>query len=429
MSVRGNATFNPRVVLGMVLFGALAFVAMLWFISAGDTGPGEGGSSDHAAARGLNGYAALAKLLEEDGHAVTLARNVGAHDTADLLILTPPHFTDAAELQAILDARRYSGPTLVILPKWYASEVPAGLGSPGKQGWVTLNPGSPPSWPLDFAEPYRFEIESNQVKGLAPHWNGLGYSGALPAPKNSVRIGESDLMPLVSDSSGRPLAGYVVDNGWYPVLDDAAGRTATNTDELDSERWGVVFVAEPDLLNNYGMADRTRADLARDLVRVAMEGEDLGVTFDLTLNGIGQTQNLLTLAFTPPFLAATLCLLIAMLVVGWRAFRRFGPPVEENREIDFGKERLVANSAGFIQRTGRIHLLAAPFAALVAGRVATLLRLRGADDADIDEALRRRGHDGQAFSAAAAQLRSARSRPELLRGARALKDIERNLTQ
>lgn len=429
MSVRGNATFNPRTVLGLVLFGALTFLAMLWFISAGETGRGENCSSDHAAARGLNGYAALARLLEKDGHAVTLARNVGAHDTADLLILTPPHFTDAGELQAILDARRYSGPTLVILPKWYASEVPAGLGSPGKKGWVTLFPGGPPAWPMEFDEPYRFEVEQEQLKGAAPHWRGLGYAGALPEPKSSVRIMDSDLMPLVSDHSGRPLAGYVIDNGYYPVLDEASGRTALNDNELDSDRWAVVFVAEPDLLNNYGMADRTRADLARHLVRLAMEGEDLGVTFDLTLNGIGQTQNLLTLAFTTPFLAATLCLLIAMLVVGWRAFRRFGPPVEEEREIDFGKERLVANSAGFIQRTGRIHLLAAPFAALVAARVAALLRLRGADEAEIDDALRRRGHDGPTFSAAAGQLRSARSRPELLRGARALKDIERNLTQ
>lgn len=424
-----TSAFNPRVVLGIVLFGALIFLAMLWLIGTGQTGRGDNDGGAHAAARGLNGYAALAALLEQDGLGVTLARNTGAHDTPDLLVLTPPHFSDPEELQAIIDARRYSGPTLVILPKWYATPANAGPSLTGKRGWVRLNSGSPPSWPLDFEEPYRFEVEMDEVRGAAPHWRGLGHAGALPAPKTVTRIGQSDLVPLVRDRSGRPLAGYVRDNGWYPVLDEAAGRTVADTDTLDSDRWGVIFVAEPDLLNNYGMANRARADLARDLVVLAMEGEDLGVTFDLTLNGIGQTQNLLTLAFTPPFLAATLCLVLAMLVVGWRAFRRFGPPVEEDRAIAFGKARLVANSAGFIQRTGRLHLLAAPYAALIAARIAHLLRLRGADEAGIDDALRRRGHDGPPFSDAAAQMRSARTRPELLRGARALKDIERNLTQ
>lgn len=427
MSAARTATFNPRVVLGMVLFGALAFFAMLWFIGAGETGRGENDGGAHAGARGLNGYAALARLLEDDGLTVTLSRNTGGHDTTDLLVLTPPHFTDAAELQGILDARRYSGPTLVILPKWYATEAPASLTSEARQGWVTLNGSSPPGWPMEFDEPYRLEAEAGKLEGAAPHWRGLGNSGALPEPAQSVHIGESDLVPLVTNRSGRPLAGYVDDQGWYPVLDEAAGRTVSDSDSRDSDRWSVVFVAEPDLLNNYGMADRARADLARDLVQLAMEGEDLGVTFDLTLNGIGQTQNLLTLAFTPPFLAATLCLLLALLVVGWRAFRRFGPPVEEERAIAFGKARLVANSAGFIQRTGRMHLLAAPFAALIAARVARLLRLRRADEAEIDDALRRRGAGEQAFSTAAEQLRAARSRPELLRTARALKDIERNL--
>jgi hypothetical protein len=118
-----------------------------------------------------------------------------------------------------------------------------------------------------------------------------------------------------------------------------------------------------------------------------------------------------------------------MLVVAWRAFRRFGPPVAEGRAIAFGKARLVANSAGFVQRTGRLYLLAVPFAALVASRIAGLLRLRSADDQAIDEALHRRQPDADSFSAAAAQMRAARTRSELLRAARALKDIERNLTR
>lgn len=428
MTAAAPQPFNPRVVLGLLLFGAIAFLATLWFIGAGETGRGDNDGGAHAAARGLNGYAALARLIEEDGLAVTLARNTGRHSTEDLLVLTPPHFTDAAELQSIIEARRYVGPTMVILPKWLAAEVPQGSGVKAERGWVVLGGASAPPWLAELTGDYVLEAETGELKGTGPDWRGLGYVGKLPDPKQSMRFTSGDLVPLVTDRNGRTLAGYLADGGYYPVLDETTGRNPFGPDPDGDGKWAVIVVAEPDLLNNYGMADRERADIARDLVHLALQGEDLGVTFDLTLNGIGQTRNLLTLAFTPPFLAATLCLILAMAVVAWRAFRRFGPPVAEDRAIAFGKARLVANSAAFIQRTGRLHLLAAPFAALVAARLARALRLRGPDDAMIDEALHRRGYDGMAFSAGAAALRKARSRAELLRAARALKDIERNLT-
>ncbi|WP_324261566.1 DUF4350 domain-containing protein [Altererythrobacter sp. H2] len=428
MNAANARTFDPKVVLGMVLFGALAFLAMLWFIGAGETGRGDNNGGGHAAARGLNGFAALAGLVEDEGITVTLGRNTGKHETADLLVLTPPHALDPEDLRAILDARRYAGPTMVVLPKWYASEVPPEANADAEPGWVVLAGASEPTWLAELGDPYPKVAEVGEISGSGPHWRGLGYSGRLPDPGSVQSLGSGALVPLVLDRNGRILAGYLADDGYYPVLDQAAGRSPPDTESLDEEKWGVIVVAEPDLLNNWGMADRTRANLARDLVWLAMEGEELGVTFDLTLNGIGQTRNLLTLAFTPPFLAATLCLLLAMLVVGWRAFRRFGPPIAEDRAIAFGKARLVANSAGFIQRAGRVHLLGPPFAALVAARIARLLRLRQADERSIDEALERRQRGGPTFSASADRLRAARSRHELLRAARALKDIERNLT-
>ena len=430
MSETRTGTFDPRVVLGMLLFGALAFLATLWFISTGQTSrQGDNDGGGHAAAYGLNGYAALARLVEDEGIAVTLARNTGKHSTDGLLVLTPPTFADGEEIQAIIDSRRYVGPTLVILPKWYASEVPAGSGARAGKGWVMLAGSGAPQWLAQLTAPYALKANVGELKGAAPHWRGLGYAGTLPDAKQAMHFTGTGLVPLVLDRSGKVVAGYLSDDGYYPVLHEAAGRASGDSNQLDSDKWGVVFVAEPDLFNNWGMADRQRAALARDLIGLAMEGEELDVTFDLTLNGIGQTRNLLTLAFTPPFLAATLCLILAMLVVAWRAFRRFGPPVAEARAIAFGKARLVANSAGFVQRTGRLYLLAAPFAALVAGRIAGLLRLRKADDQTIDEAMRRRQPGAASFSAAADQMRAARTRTELLRAARALKDIERNLTR
>ena len=422
--------FNPRVVLAMLLVGALAFVAMLYFIGVGEPGRGENDGGEHAASKGLNGYAALAQLLEGDGYQVSLTRNRGQLDGPDLLILTPPHFVDVEELSDVIEARRYIGPTLVILPKWYAGRIPANAEVEAERGWVVLHDAGEPYWLESLEGELSMSAELADLSKDGPeHWRGVGHAGALPDAGKAMAFGTASVVPVVSDARERVLVGYVDDDGYYPLLDEAVGIAAADPDSLDGGRWNVMLVAEPDLFNNYGMADRARADLARELVHLAMEGEDLGVTFDLTFNGLGQTQNLLTLAFTPPFLAATLCLLIAMIVVAWRAFRRFGPPLAEARAIAFGKSRLVANSAAFIQRTGRIHLLTAPYAEMVAQRLAKLLGLRRPDPAAIDEALHRRQPDAPSFTARANDLRAAKSKHETLRAARALKDIERTLTQ
>jgi hypothetical protein len=266
------------------------------------------------------------------------------------------------------------------------------------------------------------------LSGKSPDWRGLGLSGNLPDRTQSLSITGEKIAPLVKDSDGETLVGYLDDGGYYPDLAQAAGRAVAGTEE-DYDAWGVVVVAEPDLLNNYGMADPKRAELARQIVELSMEGGDLPITFDLTQSGLGGTQNLLTLALKPPFLAATLCLLIAMLVVGWRAFRRFGPPAAEGRAIAFGKRQLVANSAGLIQRTKRLHLLSGPYAEMMRGRIAAALGLHRPDDGQIDAALHRRLPDEPPFGQSISQLRKARTAHELLRAASALRSLERKLSR
>lgn len=419
--------FNPRVVLALLLLGGLAFIAMLWFIGSGQTDRGSNNGAAHAASRGLTGYAALVDLLEAQGREVTLSRNPGALDDEALLILTPPQWADGEEIAEIVEARRYTGPTLLILPKWNALRVPETI--PGtKDGWVALAGASGPGWLEDFES-------GTLAAAIAPldrrdsHWSGLGAAGRLPDRSQVQALTQGTLVALVGDASGRDLVAYLDDGGYYPVLARAAGFEPGDAEDFDSDRWNLTIVAEPDLFNNYGMADRDRALLAARIVELAKEGEDLPIVFDLTLNGLGKTQNLLTLAFTPPFLAATLCLIIAMIVVGWRAFRRFGPPLAEARAVALGKHRLVANSAGFVRRTRRLHLLAEPYAVMVGRRLAGLLGLHSADEAAIDAALARRVPQAPSYTERAAALRNARGPADILRAAHALRSIERMLSR
>lgn len=431
MSEQDANPFDPRVVLAMVLFGAGVFVALLWMIGAGMTSGSTNDGGGHAAGKGLNGFAAIADLAERRGYPVRRTRSKAALDDEGLLVLTPPHFADGKQIGEIVRQRRYAGPTLLIMPKWMAMAVPKAMqADKARPGWVMLGGAASPPWgdAIDGMDKLDFHIDESG--GGSARWSGINRSGRLPDPKQVQSVYSSQLQSLVRDGNGHMLAGYLADDGYYPYLANAAGVDAGNGE--DEELFPVLVVAEPDLFDNYGMESRERAMLALKLIDLAAGGSKLPVAFDLTLNGHSRSANLLTLAFTPPFLAATLCLLIAALVLGWRAFARFGPAHQGGRAIAFGKRALVANSAGLIRRTRRLHLIAGPYADHARERLARALALprfadAAATEAAIDRALASRRGDAPPFSVIAARLRNARGANEILRAAQEIRSLERML--
>ena len=434
MTARGANPFDPRVVLAMVLFGAGVFVALLWMIGAGMTSGSTNDGGGHAAGKGLNGFAAIADLAERRGHTVRRTRSKAALDDEGLLVLTPPHFADGKEIGEIVRQRRYSGPTLLIMPKWMAMAVPKAMQvDKARPGWVMLGGAATPPWGDAIAGMEKLDLRIDESGGSgSARWSGYQPFGPSARCRNRCKVSiRAGSRPLVRDGNGQMLAGYLVDDGYYPYLANAAGVDAGLTGE-DEELYPVVIVAEPDLIDNYGMESRERAMLALKLIDLASGGSKLPVNFDLTLNGHGRSANLLTLAFTPPFLAATLCLLIAAVVLGWRAFARFGPARQGGRAIAFGKRALVANSAGLIRRTRRLHLIAAPYADRARERLARALALprladAAATEAAIDRALASRRGDAPPFSVIAARLRNARGANEILRAAQEIRSLERML--
>lgn len=425
----GANPFSRRAVLAIVLIGTALFVALLWMIG---TGTGMGSTNDgqaHAGGKGLNGYAAMADYLERRGFTVRKAKNEGALDKPGLLILTPPAYADGNDIEKIVSARRYTGPTIVITPKWMA--VPPGQDEAGtKKGWVRFAGAVGPNW-KGFLDDVLVRIEPMGPEGSAARWHGMGLEGTLPEGRQ-VLSGQGDsLVPLVAGQDGRILAALLDDGGQYPQLEDAA-LEPMNSDVEDEHLQPLVIVFEPDLLDNYGMARPGSARLAEALVRASGIGAGQPVIFDMTLNGFGQSENLLTLAFTPPFLAATLCLLLAALICGWRAFLRFGPPMAGERAIAFGKRALVANAASFVRRTGRLHLIAGPYSDRARERLMRGLGLprtldAGHAEAAIDRALALREPDAEPFSAIAMRLKRARKAHDLLKAARDLHALERKL--
>jgi hypothetical protein len=426
---RAASPFSPRTLLAVLAVGAGAFLLLLYAIGAGWDGGRDQNGGAHAAANGLNGFSGLVHLLEEQGHDVSLSRSEARLDDEALLVLTPQHGADGEAIAQIIGARRYVGPTLLILPKWLALPADQVPGVEARPGWVMLGGTIEPEWlgSIDGLD------EENPEIGESRLWHGFELSGQMPEPDKVMSLAGTGLATLVIENGGDTLVGYLDDAGHYPTLAAWAGFEPRAEDDpaTDAELWPVIVVADPDLMNNYGLADRTRARLAHAIVDAALEDYELPIVFDLSTAGLARSENLLTLAFQPPFLAATLCLILAALVIAWRGFRRFGPPVAEAPALAMGKRQLARNGGGLVARARRLHLLGPPYAALVTARLAEALGVREADpqarEAAIARILSARGLAADYVERADA-LRRARRPAELLRAAGALRSIERTVT-
>lgn len=464
MSAAGTAArpaaFSRLGAFALVAGGFALFLAMLWLMGAdADFGGERGRGQAHASSNGLNGYAGLVRLVEAQGYSVDRSRNPETLKTRDLLVLTPGIYADAEEIGKILEERRFLGPTLVIMTKWWpgvpSPNLPPKVQAKFKRGWVTINGASPSEWPGELPKAYRFAhavypksanpdamaimpdapaagpAKPPSVKPAKPsapaRWSGMGLAGTLPREVVLHADLEDSQEALITDAAGRVLAfGINLGAQEEPDTGDEEGDTT-----FAPNLYPVIFVADPDLANNYGLADAKRAAAAIALVDELTVPEDIDhVTFDMTLNGFGASENLLTLAFRPPFLAATLSLLVALLIVGWRAFQRFGPAAASGGpDIAFGKRQLIANGAGLIVRARRFRLLGAPYAALAARRLAERLGLARPDVQAIDAALARRLPDEEPFTRRAARMEAAVKPADILAAAQGLDDLATKLQQ
>ncbi len=436
MSARAASPFSRFGVLAILIVGFSVFGAILYFIGVGDTSDqGANNGRAHAASKGLNGYSALVELVEADGWNVDLSRQQTELQTPDILVLTPPGNMNPQELTEILEDREWAGPTLVILPKW--SAMPARfserLEDPDsvQSGWVLLGDAGNPRWADEDSGPLALGVERAgvpvetlplgeaapknaqplpQEPGAAFTTRGpiSGIAGVLPSRQRSIAAPDQAHVPLVVDEEGNLLAL-------------ALGEMVADE---NAEEWEVteplIFVVEPDLMNNWGLSDPARAQTALSIINLVGGDYADRFVFDLTTNGLGGTLNLLTFAFRPPFFAATICLCLAMIILAWRAFFRFGTPAAKPRETAFGKEQLVINGADLIVRGNRLGLLLKPYAALSARRTAHKLGIKSTEVEAIDNALAARKSELPSFGQSVEQLTKAQKPDTILSAARSL---------
>jgi len=404
MSTASQHPFNPKLVVGLILAGIAAFAALLLLIAYG--GGGSGSSRDgraHALAVSAVGYKGLVSLVGQF-HETYLIREANDFNTENLVIISLEPTSRPEDLRRVLDQRRGRA-TLIILPKWITMPDPA------RRGWVrAVMSGAG-------------QIAAQAIGNVAVDVSESGAAGArhgrtwaegenmlagfrMPVPVSPQTISGADLTPLIGLPG--PVAGKPGVRALVAQLGDQPH----------------YVLADPDLVNNHGLADAETARAALALIDRLNATDAGGVDFDLTVNGIGggNAPSLLRLAFEPPFLAMTLALVIAALLAGLHGAFRFGPIRREQRAIAFGKAALVENSAGLIRQAEREAALGSAYADVVRQEVA---RTTGAppwlQEGELDLYLDRLGRADQAsFSELAAELHLAGDRHRLMAAARKL---------
>jgi hypothetical protein len=385
-----RTVFEPRVIAALVVAGIVAFGLFLLLSAFSDELGPRGDSRPHPLSNAATGFRGLVRLIELGGGRVQMVRDPLGVATEDLLVVTVEERTRPEALAELLERRR-DLPTLVILPKWIV--VPDRL----RRGWVRSVGPTAQQYVADILAPLGGgRVGTEESKGSVVGTDLLdGYRAPAPRPLQTAR--EGALTPLASAGGSNAAIARIGKRPHY-------------------------LVADPDLLNNHGLADPERARAALALLDSLNSTGAGTVAFDLTLNGLGSSTNALRLAFEPPFLPLTLALFVAAVLAGLHGSVRFGAAREEAPALPFGKSALVENSAALFKIARREHKAGAAYAELVREAAAhdsgAHLALR---DAELDPYLDRVSPaDGPRFSELVGRARAASGTADLVAAARAL---------
>ena len=326
--------FSSLTAMIMIGIGTLAFIAIFALLAWSPDLASKNRAGSHPYSSSALGYGGLVKMLETDGHTVSISRlSSSLERTEGLLILTIPRFGFSRVED--LDLEMVSEPALYVLPKW--------TGYRDREN---------PVWQKDTELLQRsyVRIIAQQFDSDATVWR-LRNPGLLDTPFGPVAPQfEHEMQVLESDS-----LESVIQTPGGTLLAKVPGRE-------------VYILTDPDILNTFGLAERENARMALGLIDWLLiesylldEFAERTITFDATLHGFARSESLLRAIFDKPFLGASLIALATIMLITWAAFVRFGPPLPEQRLIAFGKKALAESSAGLVSMARREGQMAVPY--------------------------------------------------------------------
>jgi len=396
----GDNPFSVRTVAIMVLGGVLAFLGFLFLMAYAPQMKARGASGPLPMSKSAVGFYGLYRLSEATGRLTTLGEDESHWRTPGFVIVTVQPDTDVQRLKRLVAARRAveDSKTLYILPKYMT--MPNFI----RSGWVQNMGTLEPEWSKQLLEVFgriRFAEEKSPKGNRILGAEGEEMEGIdIAAPSATLHYISKGMKPVLVDSGG----------------DIVLGRTDLNNGAAD------YILADPDLLSNQGLKTAEGAQAALGIVDALRYDTQDSVAFDMALNASG-SRNLLQLMFEPPFLALTLAVLAAALLVGIHAFGRFGPAIPEPRAIPFGKRALADNAAVLIARAGAVKRLGDRYVAMIRESAAMALGAGALDTAAQESWLAALpAVKGDDFATLAARARAAPNSDAMRSAARALHD-------
>jgi hypothetical protein len=303
-----GSLFSPRVLAVWIAVAGLLFAAMILFMLFGSperpTGPSAFSSS-------AIGYAGIADVMHRLGAPVVKSRgsSLGKLDAHGVLIVAEPMGSiSPQQLRSLLTANT----VLLVLPKW--------IGQPSEKvpGWIDDASLVSPDRARSVA---RIAVPGADIVRLdaAPSWT-TNEIGRAPVIGEKPQLIKSDrLRPVVGSSDGMLIG------------------------ELTKNQHRLWILADPDVLQNHGLAKNAAFDAA--LINT-LRGADGNIVFDETIHGFEeQPQSPFRMLFEWPFVLATIQGLVAIALLLWATMGRFGLPLTAPIALPSGKTRLIENTA------------------------------------------------------------------------------------
>ncbi|WP_299329419.1 hypothetical protein [Parasphingopyxis sp.] len=392
-----GSPFSAKTVILLVIAGVIGFAAFLLLTAyAPEIRSGRDGRA-HGLSTSAVGFRGVYTLLEETGADVGYIRQEDSYPDAGLTILTLEQISNRERVEALID--NGWGPLLIVLPKWATMPVPQ---ERDRVQWLDSGIGRNVTPMLSHL--VDIDVTTSNTGAGTRLQSGMLQNVAFTAPENLQTISGEDLTSLMETEK-----------------DEIVLANVYNTQ--------IYILSDPDLLNNQALADPERAQAAL-LLLDELNDTDGPYRFELVANGFGGARNLLTLAFEPPFLALTLCLLAAALLAAFQAIYRFGPELRPGRAIAFGKRALVDNSAELLRLARREHLSSERYVGMAReAAVAAIGNPRKLEGEALDRWLDGLGPDSMPpFTSLARAAERATGRHEILAAAQALYDWRKAVT-
>ena len=433
-----NVLFRPITLISLVLIGLFAFSALI--VLGGFAKDLRKAPPGQATPRSVSavGYQAYTDYLEALSYDVQETRGKRPFYDRDerLVVYTPSRPT--RRLNKIIEAEG-KAVNFIILPKWSVGQMIPQDGEEAEKGWARKTRGTGLYYPnayqsmMDdlpvvkrhdvpspdaqifftdslnhkFLGSYKPDFKDLQYFDLNTRWDDYNKKlreiarketeerlrkiaeerGETYEPKNKkdpkkseAKKGEKEKKEKEEkDKTPEPLPNP-------DVLLKIDGRAVL----IRLEDTQTYILSEPDLLNTMAFTSQGGAELSHilldEVIRTA-GASPLSVDFDVSLHGIEANRNIIKLMVTPPFLAATLCLLTAGGLVMWQGFNRFGDPIRLRPDYAQGPVSLAETAADFMAVANRAHKTGGEYAALIRRHVAHELGIKERSEAHTDTLL------------------------------------------